>query len=909
MGLLGALNNAVSGLNVNQQSLSVLSQNVSNANTPGYSREVANQQADFIAGQGQGASIASITRAVNEFLNTQVRTQTSVNSSALALTDYYSQIQNFLGQPGANNSIDQSISAFFVAVQALANSPSASAQASVVDTGSQMASGISGLANSLQGLRLQADQDISNSVNTINSDIQNLFQNNQAIEQAVATKQGAAGLLDKRDSLLNDLAQYVDIRPVEQPDGSVVINTASGVTLLTTTTYSALSHPAASSVQTFINNGSLSPINVTTLDSNGNALGQPVALATGGPSSSVTSSIGSGKLNGLLAMRDSIIPNVLSQLDQLSGMIRDGFNAITNAGTSFPPPNSYTGTTLLSGASTSLYSGSIRIAALGNNGNPVTSPYPDEPNGLQPLTLDLSKLDTGKGAGTDSVDGIINAINQYFGPPQNKMEIGNLNNVQLGLVSNNVPDTSGSTVSFDFNLDNISANSASFYVGGITVQDSAGTTIASSTAFPPTVTTTQPAVALAPVGTYQTTLGSNTVTLTTAGTNTLANGDIIYLNPPPGAVNGISASALGGYFTVSNVSGNSFSVTVSGPGATSTGPANAAGVTALPQYDTVNSGGMTRTGADGVLTASLAGNPASPYYTIQANIATVDATGKLVTSTVSYRVTNNTSNVMNNLIGATAAAGGGTVVAPVSTQPILTATLVDANGNPLSKINGVYGNQQGYLKIAATNSTGAVAIDELDSKELGLALSGIPATNMGFSQYFGLNNFFNPAATVTGNTTTNSAINLSVESRLISNPGLVSAGKLALGLPSTGGAPNFTYVLSSGDNSISQRLAGLATQLNSFAAVGGLSSSNTTFSQYAGQIIAATSTNSTNATSVQKDSQALLNGFVKSAQSDSGVNLDQELANTIIFQNAYSASARIVTVVSTMFNDLVNIIH
>src|SRR5579859_5249067 len=128
MGLLSALSNAVSGLNVNQQSLNVLSQNISNANTPNYSHEVANLQANYDNGLGVGVSVKDITRTVDNFLNAEVQGQTSVNSAASTVQSFYTQIENLLGQPGGTNSIDQGINAFFTALQDLANSPTVSSK-------------------------------------------------------------------------------------------------------------------------------------------------------------------------------------------------------------------------------------------------------------------------------------------------------------------------------------------------------------------------------------------------------------------------------------------------------------------------------------------------------------------------------------------------------------------------------------------------------------------------------------------------------------------------------------------------------------------------------------------------------------------------------------------------------------
>ncbi|MEI7668690.1 MAG: flagellar hook-associated protein FlgK [Pseudomonadota bacterium] len=913
MGLLSALNTAISGLNVNQQNIDVLSQNISNANTPNYSREVVNQKASFIAGQGQGVQVDSITRKIDLFINSELRNQTSTNSANSVTSDYYSQVQNLLGQPGAKNSIDQNISDFFIAVQNLANNSGAAAQTNVVNSANTAANNISGLANSLQGLRLQADKDISGAITNVNADLQNLIKINTSLQQANATNQNTSGLLDQRDATIKDLAQYVDIKPIFQPDGSTTINTSNGVTLLTGTTTSEISYSSINSINTFLNDNPLSAINVITLDANGNQLGQPVALAAAGKSSNVTSSLSGGKIYGLLSIRDSIVPNILNQLDQLASNFRDSFNKINNSGTSFPPPNSYTGQNLVSGATNSQYSGSIRIAALGANGSPISSAYPDEPNGNQAVTIDLSQLNTGQGNGKLSVDDLVSTINKYFAPPQNKTKIGNINNVQLAIDSNTIPD-SGSNLNFDFNLNNISGTSADFYVGDLKVLDSNGNVVASNAAG--TITTTQSSFALSSTGTYATNIGSDNVTITTNGGAGLVDGATIYLNPPSSAINGIPAASLGGFFKVSNVAGNTFQIQVAGAGAlvNSNSPANASGVIGVGKYSTVQSGDTIRTKNDGIITASLASNTASSYYTVQANVANVDKDGKLITSTVSYRITNNGVNTANTLIGATSLTGAATLVRPTTTQPAITASLVDANGNQLQKINGLYGNQQGYFKIAAANSSNSVAIDELDSKQLGLPNNqgNLDGTNQGFSQYFALNNFFNANSAINStDAITNSAVNLSVASRIKNNPSLVSTGKISLGNQPSDATkpPNFTYNISSGDNSVIQQLAGLSTGLINFPATSGLAASSTTFSQFAGQIIATASTNSSVATTTQKNSQALLDGYTTSAGKISGVNLDQELANTIIYQNSYSASARIVTVVSKLFDTLIGSIQ
>jgi flagellar hook-associated protein 1 len=916
MGLVSSLNNAVSALNVNQQNLNILSQNIANANTPNYSTQVANQQASFINGLPQGVSIASITRKVNEFLTAQIRVQTSSSNAADVTQNYFQQVENLLGQPGGTNSVDQNVNALFTALQNMANVPSSSAQTTVVNAASTLTAQISGLANSVQTLRLQADTEIGNSVNSVNTILKKLHSLNTSLERAAATNENQAGLLDERDAALKELSQYLDIITLIQANGSVNVNTSSGTTLVGTN-LTQLSYQSASSVQTFTSNGTLSALQVLSYNQDGVATGRPATLVTSGVSgtngtdSTITSSIPSGKLGALIEVRDSVLPKIIAQLDELAASLRDEVNKITNSGVSSPTPNSYTGERLVGGTRESAYSGSIRIAVLNENGSPVASPYADEPYGLQPLTLDLSTLDTGNGAGNVSTDGLINAINQYFAQPQAKLKLGDLNNVQLALASDSVP-ASGNTVSFDFSLNNISKNSTRFYVTDATVLDSNGVTVDAS----PTLDV--PSLALASSNTYQTTAGSNLVTITTAGSNTLVDGDVIYLPPPSPTttVGGFSSDLLGGFFTVQNVSGNTFQIAATGAVAASvtTDSLSASGVSALTNYATAEAGETVRTGLGGLITADLSTNATSPYYTIQANIATVDADGNIKTSTVTYRIGASTAGARNDLFGVRSQAGDGTIVQPTIGGSQLTASLVDANGTAIQKVNGIYGNKQGYLKISATDSTKSIAIDSLDSKQLGVPTSAgnAPGTNQGFSQYFGLNNFFKTnSLTATGDTLTNSALNFAITKRILNNPTFISIGTLTQSnQPANPAQPaNYTYRMNAGDNSISQRLAELSTLSIKFDSAGGLPVINTTFSQYSGLIIAQTSTNLINANNAKNDTQTLLEGFTEQSQNISGVNLDQELANTVIFQNAYTASTRVITVVSALFQDLLGIIR
>jgi len=900
-----ALNNALSGLNVNQQSLAILSQNIANANTAGYSKQVAMQESIYLAGNGNGVTIQDVSRRVDEYLVGAVRGQTAAVGKAATITDYNDRIQLLLGNPGSSNSISSFVTTFFNAMQSLAQTPENTTQQQIaVNAGESLAGQISSLASGLQELQFTADKDIEVSINAINGALQQIAQLNSAISYSKSLGKSLPDAEDKRDALLNDISQYMDIKTFTRESGAISITTGGGVSLLDESAYQ-LNYTAAAQASNFTADHVSQAITVSRLGADGNPTGTPIVLVSSGTSETVSSAIVSGKIRGLLDIRDQDIPATMQQLDVMAAALRDQMNAIHNTGTGYPGTNSYTGTRLLNPQSTSLWSGSIRLGVLDATGNPINSEYGSYmTNGVAPLEIDLSQLDTGSGAGNPSVQGIINEINEYYGVPQNLVNLGNLSNIEL--TSNTASLPGSGTFNFDFDLTNLSGTSSNFYVTRVAITDDTNAVMTAPTSTIPTVT-------LASTGTYNTTANSDTVVVNTTSPNGLVNGQIVYLSTPtlPATIGGVSSSEFGGYFTISNVTSSSFEITIATPAdsnpAVGTAATDVAGQTALPPYSTVEAGDANRTTSDGTFTASLAGYTTSAYYTVTADVAVDDGTGNIQITQVSYRVLNDSSNLVNKRYAAQSANGDATLVEPTNaTQPIAVAMLVDANGKELPKIGSEYINtKDGYLVIKAANSNYTVAIDSLDSKQLGT--NGGNGTNRGFAHYFELNNFFNSNAPITtGDTVANSALNLSVAERLKTNPSLISMGTMTLSNQpvDTSLPPNYTYTREKGDNSVIQKLAALGTNAVAFSTAGGLSATSTTFANYGSSIIGLVSQKGANAASTQQNAQTLLDGFTTRSSSISGVNLDTELANTIIYQNAYTASARIITVTNDLFESL-----
>ena len=152
----------------------------------------------------------------------------------------------------------------------------------------------------------------------------------------------------------------------------------------------------------------------------------------------------------------------------------------------------------------------------------------------------------------------------------------------------------------------------------------------------------------------------------------------------------------------------------------------------------------------------------------------------------------------------------------------------------------------------------------------------------------------------------NASTNLAVRSDIVSTPSKISTG--AVQWNANLGASG-EYYMSTGDNTIADEMAQMMTSLNSFDAAGGLTSSSATFVTRATSIVSYNSTkvelNTTNTTYQEDLTQSL------QTKSDNfrGVNLDEEMSNLMLFQQAYSASARVISAVQNMFDALQNVIR
>lgn len=486
MSLSTVANIAIGTLSRTEEGLTVSANNLANINTDGYIRQKMQQESIVVNGVGQGARANGISADIDPELLKLLRVQVSSLGSNTVLDDFYNNIQRLYGQPGSNNSLTDEVAQFFSAYQALSNNPETpSLRVAALNAAKDVATKISGIANDLQGLRFSADINIKSAVNTINTALTDLASYNLEILNFKEGSSGFANTQQKITSSLQTITEYINISSSLDSRGRVSVLTGNGASLIDDATIAKLEYSQVSSVETFKNDATINAIKIRPLNTDGTPGSSTYNLTTSGSSTTITTSLTDGSIYGLLQMRDSIIPDLILQLDTLADAITNEVNAVHNNGYGFPPPSSLTGTTAVTNLTEVDFTGKVRIAVINNDGTPAPSPYSDEEY-YRPLTLDFTTLNSGAGVGRSTVQTMIDEINDYFGPVQNRAVVGNLRDIQLVAVSDSLADAG--TAQFDLQLDNTSTKASTVVIQSITVTDPVGAYPASVLPVPNTYT-------------------------------------------------------------------------------------------------------------------------------------------------------------------------------------------------------------------------------------------------------------------------------------------------------------------------------------------------------------------------------------------------------------------------------------
>ena len=328
MGLSQALSAALAGVNVTQQSLSVIAGNVANADTPGYVDESVNQNEVVVAGQA-GASVdtTGINRDLNTLLQSQLWTETSGDSYADTTSQLYQQLQQVYGTPGSSTSFDAIYNNFTTALQSLASNPSSTSQQSaVIGSAQELAQNLNSMTTTVQQLRTEAEQGIANGVQTANNALQQIAQINLQLQGASATDGTTATLEDQRDQDVTQLSQLMNVKVVQNPNNQISVFTGTGQQLV--------GGPQASQLQ-FSNVGSLTATALWSATPSDDGAGTVTLVSPSGATTDLiaTNALQSGQLGAYVQMRDSVLPQAQTQLDELANQMSQALSDQTTSGT------------------------------------------------------------------------------------------------------------------------------------------------------------------------------------------------------------------------------------------------------------------------------------------------------------------------------------------------------------------------------------------------------------------------------------------------------------------------------------------------------------------------------------------------------------------------------------------------
>ncbi|MHB0816673.1 flagellar hook-associated protein FlgK [Stutzerimonas stutzeri] len=298
----------LSGLSASKTQLSITGHNITNVNTPGYSRQDATQatRSPQFSGAGyigSGTTLVEIRRTYSEFLTNQLRSSTALSSDVEAYKSQINQLDSLLA--GTTTGITPSLQKFFSALQTAAEDPANIPARQLVLA---EAEGLSRRFNTVYD-RLSEQNSFTNKqmsavtdqVNRLAGSIGSL---NEAIAVAAANGKQPNDLLDARDEAVRELSTYIGVTVVPQDDSSFNIFIGSG--------------------QPLVVGGSAARLEV--VPGQGDPNRHEVQFVSGGSRQGITSQITGGELGGLIRYREEVLDSTMNSLGRLALAVSDQVN-------------------------------------------------------------------------------------------------------------------------------------------------------------------------------------------------------------------------------------------------------------------------------------------------------------------------------------------------------------------------------------------------------------------------------------------------------------------------------------------------------------------------------------------------------------------------------------------------------
>ncbi len=313
---MGSLSNALSiglsGLRASQQGLNVAGHNIANVNTEGYTRQKVVLEANDPVRLnklvlGTGVNVMSISRVRDAFLDRQFRDSNQLMGSFQKQADAIEMIETVISEPG-DTGLQQAMENYFASLQDLATNPeSSSVRTTVSEQGRSLARSFNQMWTQLENIRSNKNLEIIDKVKKINEILDSVADLNVQIGKTEALGNQANDLRDNRDRLLDGLSRMVDITAQEDPANNTMTVSISG--------------------QAFVVIDSVTHLEARSVNVDGK---EEIQLYN--PEANEEISFRGGELQGLVQIRDRMIPDIQRQLDTLAKAIIDEVNMIHRNG-------------------------------------------------------------------------------------------------------------------------------------------------------------------------------------------------------------------------------------------------------------------------------------------------------------------------------------------------------------------------------------------------------------------------------------------------------------------------------------------------------------------------------------------------------------------------------------------------
>jgi flagellar hook-associated protein 1 FlgK len=298
---------AAQALDVDQGALDATSNNIANQNTPGYSREVPvlTEGAPTVEGDvtyGGGVELQQVQSVTDQLLQIQISDQNQQQSSAQTQYNALQQVQELFSNP--TSGIGADFTSFFNSLSQLSTDPTSIPDRQAVLTSAQnLATSFNSTEASLDSIQSGLNQSVSQNVTQINSLTAQIAQINGQVGQMQKLGEDPGNLGDQETQLIQQLSQLTNVNQIQTENG-LTLTTGNGT-------------PLVVGDQSFALTTTAGPNGMTDVSSQGQ---------------DITSTLQGGELGGNLQVRDTVIPGLLSQLDNLASQFSTSVNAAQATG-------------------------------------------------------------------------------------------------------------------------------------------------------------------------------------------------------------------------------------------------------------------------------------------------------------------------------------------------------------------------------------------------------------------------------------------------------------------------------------------------------------------------------------------------------------------------------------------------